>query len=230
MAAIVPGSANMTPGWSGTSTAANPYETNFTNPQGGTQVGVSPLGASQIGLQGAQAGAVHDPYLAAQLSEGNKMSRFNSILPLLSNQFANLKNGFATAGGSNGTPPPITAGPVLNDQQIQQQVNQSTAATNQGAQGQMQRSDSSLAGRGFGANSPLSMALNNATQNSARGTNASNETNLRLNAAQQNAGQLLNSQTALSNQAATWNQLDIQRRAPIYQQQNALIAALGGLV
>jgi hypothetical protein len=230
MSAIVPGSANLTPGWGQTNTAANPYETNFTNPTGGTQVGVSPLGASQIGLQNAQAGAVHDALQGVQLTEGDKMSRFNSILPLLSNQFSNLNKNFATAGGANGTPPPITAGPVLNDQQIQQQVNQSTAATNQGAQSQMQQSDSSLAGRGFGANSPLSMALNNATQNSARATNASNETNTRLNAAQQNAGQLLNSQQALSNQYATVNQLDIQRRAPIYAQQNALIAALGGLV
>lgn len=190
----------------------------------------SAYGQSQANLGNAQASAVHDQLQGTQLTEGNKMNRFNSILPLLSNQFSNLSRNPASAGGSNGQPPPITAGPVLSDQQIQQQVNQSTAATNQQAQGQMQSSDNSLAGRGFGANSPLSMALNNSTQNSARATNASNESNTRLNAAQQNAGQLLNSQQALSNQWATGNQLDIQRRAPIFAQQNALIAALGGLV
>jgi hypothetical protein len=218
------------------SATGSPLETNFSTmgtpgvSPGRNTVMPSALGTSQIGLQSAQAGAVHDPLQAAQLAEGNKMSRFNSILPLLSNQFSNLNRGFATAGGSNGNPPPISTGPVLNDQQIQQQVNQSNAATDQSAQGQMQRSDSSLAGRGFGANSPLSMALNNATQGQARATNVGNETNLRLNAAQQNAGHLLNTQQALSNQWATGNQLDIQRRAPIYAQQNALIQALGGLV
>src|SRR5579863_5384970 len=224
-----PGSANLAPGAQSQSGNQFGMNTSYGGNTGNTYT-YSPLTLGQAGLATAQAGAVHDPLQAAQLTEGNKMSRFNSILPLLSNQFSRLNNGFATAGGSNGTPPPITAGPVLNPQQIQQQVNQSSAATDQSAANQMRNSDASLAGRGFGSNSPLSMALNNATQGQARATNVSNETNTRLNAAQQNAQQALNSQQALSNQWATGNQLDIQRRAPIYAQQNALIAALGGLV
>lgn len=200
------------------------------NSNGQSYAGPSAFAQAQTALGRAQASAVHDPLQAAQLTENDKMARFNSILPLLTNQFSRLNNGFATAGGSNGAPPPITAGPVLNPQQIQQQVNQSRAANDQNTAGQIARSDASLAGRGFGSGSPLSMALNGAMQGQNMATNTANETNTRLNAAQQNASQLLNSQQALSNQWATGNQLDIQRRAPIFAQQNALIAALSGLV
>lgn len=165
-----------------------------------------------------------------QQTEADKMSRFNSVYGLLGGMAGHMNNGFATAGGQNGTPPPISTGPVLNSQQIQQQVNQSHAANDQSTQSQTQATNNSLAGRGFGSNSPLSQALGQAAQGQNMATNTANETNTRLNAAQQNAGHLLNTQQALSNQWATGNQLDIQRRAPVFAQQNALIAALGGLV
>ncbi len=185
---------------------------------------------AQTNLANAQGSAVHDALQAAQLQQGNQMSRFNQLLPLLTGQLGKLNNGFATAGGTNSAPPPISAGPTLNPQQIQQQVNTSRAANDQATAGQQANSNASLAGRGFGSNSPLSMALNQGMQNNNLATNTANETSTRLNAAQQNASQLLNSQQALSNQWATGNQLDIQRRAPYFQTQNALIAALGGLM
>ncbi len=162
----------------------------------------------------AAGGGVNGPSQSALDQQANtaipvnaQMARFNAILPLLSGQFSRLNNGFATAGGANGTPPPITAGPVLNPQQIQQQVNQSRAANDQSTASQIQNSNSSLAGRGFGSNSPLQMALNQGMQNQNMATNTANETNTRLNAAQQNAGQLLNSQQANANLWATGNQL-----------------------
>lgn len=206
------------------------YSQSNANANGSFTATPTPWASQQANLLGAQASAVHDPLQAAQLTEGNRMSRFNQILPMLSGQFGRLNNGFATAGGTNTPMPPISAGPTLNPQQIQQQVNTSRAANDQATAGQMQQSNSSLAGRGFGSNSPLQMALNQGMQNNNLATNTANETATRLNAAQLNASQRLNSQQALSNQWATGNQLDIQRRAPIFAQQNALIAALGGLV
>lgn len=186
---------------------------------------------AQQQLAQAQSGAVHDPLKATQLTEADKMQRFNQIYGLLGGELGRIgSQGYATAGGANGTPPPISTGPVLNDQQIQQQVNQSRASNDAATQGAQARNTASLAGRGFGANSPLAMALNQGLSNNNLATNTSNETNLRLNAAQQNAQQRLNSQQALSNQWAQGNQLDIQRRAPIFAQQNAIIAALAGLV
>lgn len=156
-----------------------------------------------------------------------KTARFNQIYGLLGGQLGQANS---SVGGTNTAATPISTGPVLNPQQIQQQVNQSNAQSDQATQGAIQRSDSSLSGRGFGANSPLSMALNQASNASNLANKTGNETNLRLNAAQQNAGQLLNSQQALSNQWATENQLDIQRRAQTNARYNALLGALGGLV
>ena len=229
MAAYVGNATQAGPDQPASNQVGNQWGVTSQSANGGNFYAPTQYAGAQTQLAQAQAGAVHDPLAAAQLTEGNKMTRFNEILPLLSNQFSSLNN-MATAGGSNGTPPPITAGPTLNPQQIQQQVNQSRAANDQQTAGQIQQTNSSLAGRGFGANSPLSMALNNASQGQNMATNTANETNTRLNAAQQNAGQLLNSQQALSNQWATGNQLDIQRRAPIFAERNALIQSLGGLV
>ena len=188
-----------------------------------------PATLAQASLDQAQAGAVHDPLQAAQLTAADQMSRFSQVFGLLGGQLNN-NGGVSTAGGQNTAPPPITTGPMLNDQQIQQQVNSSRAANDASTQGAMAKNASSLAGRGLGGNSPLAMMLNQGLQNNNLATNTANETNTRLNAAQQNAQQTLNSQQALSNQWATGNQLDIQRRAPVIQQKTALISALAGLV
>lgn len=191
------------------------------------QYNFSPAGGA---VNGSSQGAL-DAQKLASIPVNAQMQRFNAILPMLSGQFSALnQRGSEKVGGDNGTPPPISAGPTLNPQQIQQQVNSSRAANDQSTQGKIANSASSLAGRGFGSNSPLQAALAQGYQNSNMATNTANETATRLNAAQQNAGQLLNSQQALSNQWATGNQLDIQRKAPYFQQQNALISALAGLV
>jgi hypothetical protein len=160
----------------------------------------------------------------------DKSARFNAVMGALSGQLGKLNGGVYTAGGQNTAPPPITAGPVYNSQQMQQMQNQNAAQLQQGAAGQDARTSASLAGRGFGANSPLAMALQSANQANTRGQVAGTNTQLGLSAAQANAGQLLNSQQALSNQWATGNQLDIQRRTPLIQQQTAILQALAGLV
>jgi hypothetical protein len=185
--------------------------------------------AAQAGLTSAQASAVHDPYNLGMNQLGFQQSKFNQILPLLSGQLGDFNSQFATAGGSNGTPPPISTGPVLNPQQIQQQVNTSRAANDTSMAGQQQTMQNSVAGRGFGANSPLAMSLGQGLQNQNLATNTANESATRLNAAQMNAQHLLGSQQALSNQWQQGNALDIERRKPIFARQNALIAALASI-
>lgn len=175
--------------------------------------------------------AAQDQMNLAHVPVDAQMSRFNAILPLLTGQLGQLGNGGAfRAGGENTAPPPISAGPTLNPQQIQQQVNQSNANVDKSTASNIQHSNESLGGRGFGSNSPLARALEQGYQNNGLATRTGNETNLRLNAAQSNAGQLLNSQQALSNQWATGNDLDIKRRQPYIQQQTALLGALAGMV
>ena len=208
----------------------NQFAQYITNPDGTTSAVPSQLMSTQSNLNTAQAAHAGDQLAAAQLTQGDQMARFNQILPLLTGQLNNLNSGAYTAGGSNSTAPPITTGPVLNPQQIQQQVNQSNANTDKSTATNIQQSNGNLGGRGFGSNSPLQMMLNQAAQSSGLATKTGNETNLRLNAANANASNLLNTQQALSNQWATSNQLDINRRTPIIQQQTALLGALANLV
>ncbi len=115
-------------------------------------------------------------------------------------------------------------------QQMQQAQNANASQISQGAQTQNQTTANSLAGRGFGSNSPLAMSLQSANDSAARGQIASSNTQLGLQGAQANATQLTNSQNALSNQWATGNQLDINRRTPYVQQRTALLQSLAGLV
>lgn len=213
-----------------TSAGGSQYGQTISTPGGTSSYVYSPYTQAQTGLANAQAGAVHDQLQGVQLEQGDKMARFNALLPMLSGQLGNLGLGPYSAGGTNTAPPPITAGPTLNSQQIQQQVNQSRAANDQSTAGQIQSSNNRLAGAGFGANSPVAAMLNQGYQNQNMATNTANETNTRLNAAQANAGQLLNSQQALSNQGQAWNQLDINRRAPVLAARSQLFAALSGMV
>lgn len=204
-----------------------------TNPTTGMMTqGFTPslYAGSQSELAKAQAAHAGDQLAATQLTEGDKMNRFNAILPMLSGQLLSGNGGAFTAGGSNTAPPPITAGPVYNAQQMQQAQNANASQISAGAATQNQQTNNSLAGRGFGSNSPLSMALQGANDSNARGQIASSNTQLGLQGAQANATQLTNSQNALSNQWATGNQLDINRRTPYVQQRTALLQSLAGLV
>lgn len=207
------------------------YSQTQTNPDGTSTAVPTVWAGAQANLLGAQAAHAGDQLAATQLTEGNKMNRFNQVYGLLNGQLGKFGNGGVySAGGQNSPAPPITTGPVLNPQQIQQQVNQSSANVDRSTATNIQHSNGDLGGRGFGSNSPLQMMLNQAAQNSGLATKTGNETNLRLNAAGANANHLLNSQQALSNQWEQGNQLDINRRAPVIQQQTALLGALAGLV
>jgi hypothetical protein len=150
---------------------------------------------------------------------------FDQIFGALTGQLGNMAN----AGGQNTPAPTISTGGVLNPQQIQQQVNTGRAATDAATGSRIATSNASLAGRGFGANSPLAQALGQGYQNQGLAANTAQETQTRLGAAEMNAKQRLAGQSALSNQWYQGNQTDIERRKPYFQTQNALIAALGGM-
>jgi hypothetical protein len=171
-----------------------------------------------------------------------KQGRFNSVFGLLSGMFGggggggvagfNVpgQGGPARAGGSQvGAQPTISAGPVWNPQQIDQQVNATRAKNDAAAESQMRGIRSSTTGRGFGSNSPLLQALQTGVQNANTATNTEAERAFRQQAAEGNATQMLKGQTAQEQQFASRQDEDIRRRAPYFAQQNALIAALAGL-
>lgn len=212
-------------------TNINQYAQYVTNADGTTMALPSQLMSTQSNLQQAQAGAVHDQLKATQLTEADKMQRFNQIFSILGPLSGRIgAGGVYTPGGTNSPAPPITTGPVLNPQQIQQQVNQSNANVDKSTGTNIQHMQNDVGGRGFGSNSPLSMALAQGYQNQGLATRTGNETNLRLNAAQMNSNNLLNTQQALSNQWQQGNQLQINRQTPYIQQQTALLQSLAGLV
>lgn len=138
---------------------------------------------------------------------------------------------WGTGGFGQGAPPGagqprISARPVYTQGDIQRQVNMQTAANDQGTATKMRDMQSSLAGRGFGSNSPLAQALGQGMQMGNLATNTQNASQTRLGAASANAQQVLAGQTAQEQQYASRQQEAIQR-AGIYQ--NFLSSALAAL-
>jgi hypothetical protein len=160
-----------------------------------------------------------------------KQQRFQQIFPWLQNQLSGMwAQGPARAGGGQiGTQPTISASPIWDQSQIQQQVNSQRAANDAATAGRIRSIEQSTAGRGYGAGSPLAMALGQMAQNQNLMTNTQNEQQTRWNAAQGNARQVLAGQQAQEAQFAARQQEDIERRKPYFGTLNALIGALGGL-
>jgi hypothetical protein len=115
-------------------------------------------------------------------------------------------------GGKSGPSPEITVGPIWNDQQTDQRVNQMRAASDQTTAGNINRMSQSTAGRGFGTNSPLQQALQAQMQgaNLAQKTGAEND--LRWGAAEGNKKHILGTQKARSDQFSDRMAEDIERR------------------
>jgi hypothetical protein len=178
-----------------------------------------------------QAGASRFGSKMGTLAERLQMQRFNQVFPYLQGQMGNQGGGGGLApGGNSGQGPRIDAAPIYNTQQIQGQVNAATAANNATAANQSARDATTLAGRGFGANSPLLQALQMGRQNQAMAANTGNEREIRWNAAGGNAQHLLGAQQAREGQFASRQDEDIRRRSQAAQQYNSLLAALVGLV
>lgn len=185
--------------------------------------------------QEAQTAAAPGMYAAAA-----KQGRFNSVLPMF--QGALNAGGFGAGGwgsggqagntspGQVGQAPQISAAPIWSQEQIQQQINGQTAQNDAKTGGQIRDINQSAAGRGFGSNGPLSQALGVMAQGQNTATNTQNAQQTQWNAAQGNAQQVLAGQQAQEGQFSDINNQDIERHKVVAGRQNALIAALGGLI
>jgi hypothetical protein len=173
----------------------------------------------------AQLGAARMGTLGDRLQQ----QRFGQMFPLLSGQLSQMGQ-FGRVGGQSGPSPNIKVGGVWNGNQIQQQVNATRANNDAALAAQQQAMQSKMAGRGFGANSPLAQALGTSMQNANLAANTGAEREIRWDAASGNAEHLLNSQVAREQQFATRMDEDIRRRQTQMQGYSALLAALSGLV
>lgn len=183
----------------------------------------STAGPDQEKIAQIQADASKFPY---QLRD----QHFKALFPMLQQGFGAMGGGPFTAGGASGPGPAISAGPVWNPQQIQQRVNASRAQTDAATASQQKQAGEAAAGRGFSAMSPLTMALQGQVAGQGMATNAANENQIRWDAAGGNAKQTLEGQKAREGQFAARQDEDIRRRQPWFQSQNALLAALGGMI
>lgn len=150
--------------------------------------------------------------------------RFNQLLPMLQ---GSLDSGLI--GGSSGPGPQITAAPVWNQQQVQEQVNAAQSRNNASAQSSQKGLQGSFAGRGFASNSPLLQALNSGMDMNRMSQNATAAREIPWQAAEGNAKQLLAGQRAQEEQFANRNAEDIERRKSNQQYQSSLMGILAGL-
>jgi hypothetical protein len=221
---FTPGAGRISPGYDPAASQVAAQNQAFT----------SPLEASRQKTQLEQANIAAQ---AAMYPATLQQQRFNTVFPWVSGQVFPWVQGQlgkfgqpGTGGGFPGQPPEVTVGGVLNPQQVQQQVNQTKAATDAATQTNIRGMQQRLGGTGMGAQSPLAQALTGQMQGQGLQTNTQNETNLRLQAAQQNAQNLLATQQARLGGWEASGQLANQRLQALLGPENALIAALGGMV
>jgi hypothetical protein len=100
----------------------------------------------------------------------------------------NISQYYGQAGlsSSGGMTSPAMQRPVYDAATINRDVNLSQARAMQGAQSQVARMRDSLAGRGFGSNSPLGRSMANNTMAQARAGAYQDETGRRMRAAEAN--------------------------------------------
>jgi hypothetical protein len=206
----------------------------------GSQQGLANQNAQGVLQRGNQKDIAQIGADAATLPARLQQQRFGQVFPWVQGQLGGLgawgSGGGAAFGAGNTSPgqvgqqPQINAGPVWTQDQIQQQVNGQAAQNDAKTGGQVRDIQSSTAGRGFGSNSPLAQALGTMAQGQNTATNANMAQQTQWNAAQGNAQQQLAGQTAQENQFASRQNEDIERHKVIAGRQNALIAALAGMV
>lgn len=155
-----------------------------------------------------------------------KQSRFNQLFPSLQSQIGNLPR----VGGGSGAGPTITAAPIWNEQQIQQQVNAGVSANDRRTANQNMQMANQMAGRGYASSSPLQQALmsQNSMQNLMANSDLARTT--RWDAASGNAAQVLKGQTAQEQQFANRQQEDVERRKAYTQGLVGLTSSLASLL
>lgn len=181
---------------------------------------------SSGGSQSVSGSQPYDPNAFGQLN-AQLRGQYTGRLPV-GNDYWNNALGQVSRGSQ-----PINTNPIWNPQQIQEQVNQSSANNWQQAGGQERQLAGTLGGRGFGSNSPLYQALSTNLGAQTRNTNTQAENSLRWTAAQGNAQQVLAAQQAeaqrqqgLAGLATGLYGTDV---GAAMGQQNALLQALTGM-
>lgn len=168
---------------------------------------------------------------ASTLGDRLGQQRFDAVFPWMQGQMGQIGNAMLSpVGGQSPPSPEIGVGPVWNDGQVQQQVNAARASNDRQTATNMQTMQKKMAGRGFGANSPLAQALGAGMQNQNLASNMDASRGIRWDAAEGNAKQTLASQQAREAQFASRQDEDIARRRNQLQQYSALMSALTGLV
>jgi hypothetical protein len=167
-------------------------------------------------------------FRASVLPHNQRQSRFNTVWGALGGQMGNMLGGSSsyTGRGQVGQQPRIDARPVYSQGQIQQQVNARTAANDAGTASRVQQMQNSMAGRGFGSNSPLAMALQGNMMNANVAANLANERETRLGSAQANTDAVFRGQQAQEQQFASRQREDIERNRNMV----SLIGSLGSLI
>jgi hypothetical protein len=153
--------------------------------------------------------------------------KFGQLFPLIQ---AQMNQGDDRVGGQVGALPAIGRGPVWSGQQVQEQVNAARGGIDQQAASRQRGVGSQLAGRGFGARSPLAMAMQQQIGGQAMAAGADAERNIRFDTAQGNATQQLKSDELAQQQFRDVEDSDIRRRQATTQRQSSLLSALAGLI
>lgn len=130
--------------------------------------------------------------------------------------------------GASAAAPTITQGGVWSDQMVNQQVNQAKANNAQQTATTLKQNQMKTAGQGFGSQSPLLAALNNAAMGAQIGQDATSEQNIRWDAAEGNADMRLQQEAQSSSNWAEAMDQDIRRRQQEYMAQSSLLSALAG--
>lgn len=158
---------------------------------------------------------------AAQQNQ-RRQSAANTILGYL--------QGGSPISGPVGSPVNINAGPIWSSDQVQQRVNADRAGIDAGVANQNATLQRNLAGRGFGANSPLYQALAAGSQMQGRAAGTAQTRDTRLQSSQANAQQVMQGQSLQESQRASLNREQIARDQANAARTNALLGAYAQLM
>lgn len=189
-----------------------------------------PMG--NAGWQGQPLGSMYDDGSGAQMQL--EQMRQNNALDLLKKQqegMAALRKpqqqqqgrSIVRTGYRPATAYGVSAKPIWSESQIQQKLNSAQGVNNQATANNVRQMEGQMAGRGFGSNSPLQMALAAQMGAAGRAANMDADLNTRWGAAEGNAQHV--QRAALAN-AANKNAVSMANAANRNAYNMALTAAM----
>jgi hypothetical protein len=172
---------------------------------------------------------------AAKLPFDWQREKFRQVFPLFQsgagNGFGNGQPGRAARRRGSNTPTPnVTVGGVYSPQQVDQSVNAALAKNAQQTATANRDVGQTAAARGMSSRSPLVAALMGRNTAAQLGADADASRQIRGDAAAANAKQQTTSEALREQAWQAENQLDVNRRQVTGSQQNALLAALAGIL